>query len=223
MVSAMGRPINADADATRRRILGSALELFSGHGVDGVSIRDIARAADVSLGMVHHYYGSKDELYGACIAAMDAELRVLQAELEDELARGGALPDIVARGIVRGYRFACAHSVATRLLMRQVVESGELPSARREGMQMPFLARASALLGGALGRDPGELRLALQSLVSIVVRYAIGSDRELAQFAGTSDLAAARVAVERHLMDVATSLLAPRSPPAPSPRNEHAH
>lgn len=66
----MSRPIHADSGATRRRILESAVTRFSGHGLDGASIREIARDADVSLAMVHHYFGSKDELYRTCIDAM---------------------------------------------------------------------------------------------------------------------------------------------------------
>jgi AcrR family transcriptional regulator len=150
----MARPINADAEATRRRILASARLLFSERGIDGASVREIARGADVSLAMVHHYFGSKDDLYAACVAAMDAELDELQRSLAAELAQGGAVPQLLERAMRLGFRYGRAHQIETRLLMRHVATEGELPEGRREGRQAPFLAESSTLIGAALGRDP---------------------------------------------------------------------
>jgi len=70
----MSRPVNADADATRQRMLEAAVQLFAERGLGSTSIRDVAGAAGVSLAMVHHYFGSKDDLYDACIDATYAEL-----------------------------------------------------------------------------------------------------------------------------------------------------
>src|SRR5687767_13910782 len=95
----MARPVNADADATRKRILQSAVRLFAESGPSGASIRSIARGADVSLAMVHHYFGSKDELLNACIDSMYVRLGSLRTELEAALAAGGDLGEIVERAV----------------------------------------------------------------------------------------------------------------------------
>lgn len=50
----------------RARIRNAALRYFTEYGFDRATIRDIARAAGVSPGMVRHYFGSKDELHKAC-------------------------------------------------------------------------------------------------------------------------------------------------------------
>jgi AcrR family transcriptional regulator len=58
----MARPVNADGEATAKRILDAAFRCY----LDGggfTSIRDIAREAKVSLAMIHHYFGSKAKLY----------------------------------------------------------------------------------------------------------------------------------------------------------------
>src|SRR5260221_13397069 len=47
----MARPPNADADATRRRILQSAITLFSDRGIGETSVRDVVAASGVSLAM----------------------------------------------------------------------------------------------------------------------------------------------------------------------------
>jgi AcrR family transcriptional regulator len=54
------RPGNQD---TREAILAAAREAFADRGFDGSSIRSIASAAAVDPALVHHYFGSKDQLF----------------------------------------------------------------------------------------------------------------------------------------------------------------
>ena len=46
----------------RRRLLTCSMILFAEKGFDGVTVRDIARAADVSVGLLNHHFGSKEGL-----------------------------------------------------------------------------------------------------------------------------------------------------------------
>jgi AcrR family transcriptional regulator len=60
-----GRPAgNSD---TRERILTSARELFAVNGIDRTSIRAVATAAGVDAALVHHYYGTKEQLFAAAV------------------------------------------------------------------------------------------------------------------------------------------------------------
>lgn len=52
---------------TRDRILGSARELFARNGIDNTSIRAIAADAGVDPALVHHYFGTKTQLFAAAI------------------------------------------------------------------------------------------------------------------------------------------------------------
>jgi AcrR family transcriptional regulator len=52
---------------TRDRILASARELFARNGIDKTSIRAIASAAGVDAALVHHYFGTKQQLFVAAI------------------------------------------------------------------------------------------------------------------------------------------------------------
>ncbi len=56
----------ADAAATRQRILDATLKLHSERGIFGTSWSDIARAADVAVGTVYRYFPSLEELVPAC-------------------------------------------------------------------------------------------------------------------------------------------------------------
>ena len=56
-------------DKRREQILQTAFELFSRKGFSGTTTKDIARAAGVSEAMVFKHFATKDELYGALMAA----------------------------------------------------------------------------------------------------------------------------------------------------------
>ena len=60
-----GRP--PGASDTRERILSSARELFARNGIDKTSIRAIATDAGVDPALVHHYFGTKTQLFAAAI------------------------------------------------------------------------------------------------------------------------------------------------------------
>lgn len=60
-----GRP--RGASDTRERILASARDLFARNGFDKTSIRAVAAAAGVDSALVHHYYGTKEQLFTAAI------------------------------------------------------------------------------------------------------------------------------------------------------------
>lgn len=60
-----GRP--AGTSDTRDRILTNARALFAQNGIDKTSIRAVAAAADVDPALVHHYFGTKQQLFAAAI------------------------------------------------------------------------------------------------------------------------------------------------------------
>ena len=60
-----GRP--PGTSDTRERILFSARNLFARNGIDKTSIRAIARDAGVDPALVHHYFGTKTQLFAAAI------------------------------------------------------------------------------------------------------------------------------------------------------------
>jgi AcrR family transcriptional regulator len=60
-----GRP--AGNSNTRDRILDSARELFARNGIKNTSIRAVAAAAGVDSALVHHYFGTKEQLFAAAV------------------------------------------------------------------------------------------------------------------------------------------------------------
>jgi AcrR family transcriptional regulator len=64
-------------EARREQILVAARRLFEGGGYDAVSMSDVAEAAEVTRGLVHHYFGSKRELYLDVVRSVLSEAPVL--------------------------------------------------------------------------------------------------------------------------------------------------
>lgn len=52
-----------DPEATRQAIIDAADALFVESGLDGVSLSQIAKRAEVTKSLIHHHFGSKQELW----------------------------------------------------------------------------------------------------------------------------------------------------------------
>jgi AcrR family transcriptional regulator len=88
-----GRDGPAPEDLTARaRIRDAALLQFAEHGMKGATFRGIAEAAGVSVGLVQHHFGSKEELREACDAyALDMVRELSSASAGEAMADPGFL------------------------------------------------------------------------------------------------------------------------------------
>lgn len=68
-------------DATRERLLSRALALFQKKGVEGTTMRDIAKAAKLSLGAAYYYFPSKEALVFAYYEDNQEAYEALAADL----------------------------------------------------------------------------------------------------------------------------------------------
>ncbi len=207
----MARPVNADAKKTRERLLCAAAALFSDRGERATTLREVADAADVTMATIHHYFGNKESLYAACLESVRDDFAPFGLMLEEIFGRleaesftdddPGRVLDRLVRG---GFRYARNHRSGLQLIMRSVVDTGELDRKWRDRMLIPFLERCSATLAPRLPISAGEVRLHLQSLIALGMRYALSSPPELASFFGAKKPVAA---AEDHLVSTARLLL----------------
>ncbi|MEN2977212.1 helix-turn-helix domain containing protein [Tistrella bauzanensis] len=94
-----GMPAAAAEDATRDRLKAAARRLFSRHGIDAVSVRNIVTEAGMRNGAsLHYYFGAKDALVRELVveAAMRSD-RARNLRLDAMEAAGGPrrLSDVV--------------------------------------------------------------------------------------------------------------------------------
>ncbi|WP_217559564.1 TetR/AcrR family transcriptional regulator [Streptomyces sp. GbtcB6] len=82
-----GRPPRTESADTRDRILVTAREEFSEHGYEKTSVRAIAKAAGVDSALVHHYFGTKEQIFEAAISvafapALNAPVAIADGPLD---------------------------------------------------------------------------------------------------------------------------------------------
>ena len=135
----------------RARIRDAALRLIGERGFDAATVREIARAAGVSGGLVRHHFGSKEGLRDACDSYALKKLMRLkeQAVLEGQMTNPGfmsaAQPELLAiyryfaRSLVDG-------SPAASAMFDTMVDLGEEWLARHHADQVQDARAYAALL-----------------------------------------------------------------------------
>ena len=76
-----GKPRRRDADATRMRILTAAKKEFARLGLGGARVDAIADRAKANKRMIYHYFGNKEDLFGAVIEDAYLDIRTAERKL----------------------------------------------------------------------------------------------------------------------------------------------
>lgn len=133
IVRARGRGRPKGGSDSRSRILAAAVDEFGEHGYEAATIRSIAERAEVDPALVHHYFGTKADLFAD---AAGVPIR----------------PDKVVPMILTGPR----DEVGERIV-RYVLESFENDDVRRRGVMLLRTAVGSKvgtpLIIGFLSRE----------------------------------------------------------------------
>jgi AcrR family transcriptional regulator len=88
--SQLGRPVGATGEQTRRRIITAAMRCVSEVGYSQATIREIARAADMTSASLYHYFPNKSELLKATITEID---EITSPRLRSAAARANDVVD----------------------------------------------------------------------------------------------------------------------------------
>jgi AcrR family transcriptional regulator len=114
---ALGRPVGASGEETRRRILNAAIRCVAEGGYSQATIREIARAADVTSGSLYNYFSTKRELLKATAQSIEEltlpRLRAAAQRETDVVDRLDALLDESDR-LMREFPYLAAFERAMR-------------------------------------------------------------------------------------------------------------
>lgn len=160
------RPGNQD---TREAILTAAREAFADRGFDAASIRSIAATAGVDPALVHHYFGSKDQLFLDAMRAPFDPGVVLAAALAEGPDGAG---ERLIRTMLRVWDSAAGGAVAA--IVRSAVSNEMFARMMREFVVHRILKR----IAKDAGLDPAEAPVrtglvATQISGLIMVRYIV--------------------------------------------------
>ena len=142
------RPLRADAERNRRRILDGAREVFARHGLEA-GVDEVARVAGVGVGTLYRRFPTKDDLLLAVVQDI-TETVVLEIET------AGALDD-PGEAFAAAARALAASTARNRALHQVFQETWPLIPAASEcrdrtlGALAPILERAQA--AGAVRDD----------------------------------------------------------------------
>jgi AcrR family transcriptional regulator len=153
------RGVSAPDGSTKARIERASLRLFAEHGIDGVSIKDIAKACDLSDGAMYRHFESKEALARQLFEAIHKRLMGL---VKETLTEGASLEQTV-RAVVSAFcelaetepsQFAY-HLTQRNVFLARSGDGGADPSA--------LMARrvAAAMAAGEIPKDDPELKSAM--------------------------------------------------------------
>jgi AcrR family transcriptional regulator len=142
---------------TREAILDAALRAFGEKGFDGASIRYIATGAGVDPALVHHYFGTKDQLFRATM-----RIPFDPSEIIPQVAAGGI--DGAGERLVRMFLtvWDSPAGAAAAALLRSAVQHDWTARLLREFLTTQILRRAMA----HFKLDPAEAPLRVSLVAS---------------------------------------------------------
>jgi AcrR family transcriptional regulator len=155
------------APDTRAAILAAARELFAASGFAGTSVRSVAAAAGVDAALVHHYFGTKDDLFIASL-----ELRIDPRVAILPVIEGGV--EGAGERMMRLF-VSVWDDEDTRLPLLALVR-GILDPGGQQLVRDGFLRMVLSPLAAGLGIDEPDRRMPLvaSQLVGLVVlRYVL--------------------------------------------------
>lgn len=181
-----------DPEVTRRAILAAAREAFAARGFERATIRTIASLAGVDPALVHHHFGSKQELFVAAL-----ELAINPAEMIIGLAE---MP-VERRGeeIVRIYLTMLG--TPTISLVRAAATNEAAARMLREFLQEALLSNAASLID----LPDARLRLSLvgSHMIGVVFARTIVGIPEIRDLEFEELVAALGPTIQRYLTDPA--------------------
>jgi len=101
----------------RAQIIAAAIRLFSEHGIEAVTVDQIAAAADVGKGTIYNYFQTKEDIVVAFM--IDLERRV-QARLSRFTASGASLDSVLTAFIRLQFRLKAHHHEFVRVFLGQM-------------------------------------------------------------------------------------------------------
>ncbi|MQW88783.1 CerR family C-terminal domain-containing protein [Sinorhizobium saheli] len=166
-------------DATREKLLNTAIDVFGRYGFDGATTRKLADAAGVNLQAIPYYFGGKEGLFiaaaehlasiiGGHVGDLRAAILTRFAELDADGAKMTAaearqyLTLIVQRMVVL---FVSEESESwARFIIREQMEPTEAFRRIYGHIMRPMIEMARRLIGTILDDDPASEHIGLRTL-----------------------------------------------------------
>ncbi len=162
----------------RAHILAASAQVFARKGLAATKIADIAQASEISLGLLYHYFYSKEEIFATLVEqAMNDSMRGLRAVLDHpgspleklRLFIQHAISQIWARP---EYALIIQHAFSSEATPEQVrTYIFQRAQVTREAIQRLIVEGQAS--GEVVMRDPAELTLLLLACIQGLTNSAL--------------------------------------------------
>jgi AcrR family transcriptional regulator len=152
------------------RIVTAARRRFLDEGVDGASLRTIARDAGTSIGMVYYYFPTKDDLFFAVVEEVYVKL---VSDMTQELEPNAPVEERIRRLYARVGAVTDAELTTVQLVVREALVS----SSRLRRLIARFQRGHIPLVLAALadGAREGSIDPALPPALLLLATLAVGA------------------------------------------------
>jgi AcrR family transcriptional regulator len=178
---------------TREAILGAARRAFAEHGYQHATIRGVADLAGVDPALVHHYFGTKQELFVAAVQLPVNPVEQLMAVLDEDPGQAG-------RRMVETFLSVWDHAATQNpllALIRSAVGDEHAAAMLREFITEEVLGQIAHRLGSADARLRASL-VGSQIIGLAMARYIVKVE-PLASAPPTQVVAAVGPTLQRYL------------------------
>jgi AcrR family transcriptional regulator len=134
-----------------QQMLDAAVEMFSINGYHETSMDAIAAKAEISKPMLYLYYGSKEELFGACL---DRELARFIDGVREEIDLEQSPKDLLRNAILAFMRYIDANRASWIVMYTQATSSQAFAHTVREGRERIIAMVARLLESGTRNPEP---------------------------------------------------------------------
>jgi AcrR family transcriptional regulator len=138
-----------------QQMLDAAVQLFSANGYHETSMDAIAAEARISKPMLYLYYGSKEELFGACLRReLGRFIDTVRGDVDAGQTRPGPR-ELLRRTIVSVLNYIDSHRSSWIVLYTQATSSQAFAHTVREGRERIIAMVARLLESGTRHPEPG--------------------------------------------------------------------
>jgi TetR/AcrR family transcriptional regulator len=119
-----GRPPGATGEGTRDEILDAALQAFAEAGFEAMSVRELTRRLGVSHNLVHHHFGSKEDLWRAALDHGVGPTAEDLIKLLGERVGSRDSKQILQQGLARAFELLARRPAVVRILADESTRPG---------------------------------------------------------------------------------------------------